>query len=253
MKILIGNIKMNIVSQIERENYFKGMENCLVNKNFKNVKVVLCPPFVHLESFKNRIKNEAVFFGAQNIHEEEVGRFTGETSAPMIKNFGGDYVIIGHSERRKYFSENNELVNKKIKVALKNNLIPIVCIGETEEDRMSGQIKSVIMNQILESLDGIADKKISQLIMVYEPVWAIGSGRVPTSDEIMEIRILMQKILTDKFNLSLDEMPAIIYGGSVEYKNIKEVCLESGMNGVLVGGESLHPMDFIKMGEVLEK
>lgn len=243
---------MNIVSQVERENYFKGMENGLVNKNFKNVKIVLCPPFVHLESFKNRIKNEAVFFGAQNIHEEEVGRFTGETSAPMIKNFGGDYVIVGHSERRKYFSENNELVNKKIKVALKNNLIPIVCIGETEEDRVSGQIKSVIMSQIMESLDGIADKKISQLIMVYEPVWAIGSGRVPTSDEIMEIRILMQKILTDKFNLSLDEMPAIIYGGSVEHKNIKEVCLESGMNGVLVGGESLHPADFIKMGEVLE-
>ncbi|KKP58783.1 MAG: Triosephosphate isomerase [Candidatus Moranbacteria bacterium GW2011_GWF2_34_56] len=243
---------MNIVSQIERENYFKGMENCLAGKNFKNIKVVLCPPLIHLESFKNRIKNEAVFFGAQNIHEEEMGRFTGEISAPMVKNFGGDYAIIGHSERRKYFSEDNGLVNEKVKMALKNNLIPVICIGETEEERANGQIKSVITNQLLESLDGIADKKISQLIITYEPVWAIGSGRVPTSDEIMEIRILMQKILTDKFNLSLDEMPQIIYGGSVEFKNIKEVCLESGMSGVLVGGESLHPMDFIKMGEVLE-
>lgn len=243
---------MNITSQIERDNYFKGMENSLAGKEFKNIQVILCPPFIHLETFKNKIKNRAVFFGAQNIHEDESGRFTGEVSAPMVKNFGGDYVIIGHSERRKYFLENNELVNKKIKAALKNNLTPIICIGETKEDRENGQIKSMITNQLLEVLDGISDKKISQLVLVYEPVWAIGSGKTPTGDEIMEIRILMQKILKDKFDLSFEDMPRIVYGGSVDFKNIKKVCIESGMDGVLVGGESLHPGDFIKIGEVLE-
>lgn len=243
---------MNIVSQIERENYFKGMENSLANKNFKNVKVVLCPPFIHLESFKNRIKNEAIFFGAQNIHEEELGRFTGEVSAPMVKNFGGDYAIIGHSERRVNFNETNEVVNRKIKTALKNNLTPVICIGETESERREGEIKNVISNQLIEGLKDIPIKKISQMILVYEPVWAIGSGRTPTGDEIMEIRILMQKIFTTNFGLNFDEMPKIIYGGSVDFKNIKTVCIDSGMDGVLVGGESLHPVDFIKIGEVLE-
>lgn len=245
-------MKMNIVSQNERDNYFKGMENSLVGKNFKNVQIVLCPPAIHLEAFKNKIKNEAVFFGAQNIHKEDSGRFTGEISAPMFKNFGADYVIIGHSERRRYFEESNEIINKKIKTALKNNLTPVVCMGETEEERANGEIKKNILSQILEGFRDIPDKKISQIVIAYEPIWAIGTGKIPTGDEIMEIRILMQKILTDNFVLSFDDMPKIVYGGSVDFKNIKTVCIESGMNGVLVGGESLHPGDFIKIGEVLE-
>ncbi|EKE20735.1 MAG: hypothetical protein ACD_7C00497G0008 [uncultured bacterium] len=253
MKILIGNIKMNIISQVERDNYFKGLENGLANKDFKNVQIVLCPPFIHLEAFRNEIKNKAIFFGAQNIHEEELGRFTGEISAPMVKNFGGDYVIIGHSERRRCFDESDEIINKKIKAALKNNLIPIVCMGETKEERARGEIKTVMLRQILEGLKDISEKKISQIIIAYEPIWAIGSGKVPTGDEIMEVRILMQKILTDKFNLGFDELPKIVYGGSVDFKNIGSVCEDSGMDGVLVGGESLHPIDFIKIGEVLEK
>lgn len=244
---------MNIVSQAERENYFKGLENCLAGKTFKNVQIVLCPPVIHLEAFKNKIKNRTVFFGAQNIYSEESGRFTGEISAPMVKNFGGDYVIIGHSERRKYFNESDEIINKKIKIALKNNLIPIFCVGETELERKDGAIKAVLLKQLLKGLADIPEKKISQIIIAYEPVWAIGSGKVPTGDETMEVRILMQKILMDKLRLDLKSMPKIIYGGSVDFKNIKEICLESGMGGVLVGGESLHPADFIKIGEVLEK
>ncbi len=244
---------MNIISQIERDNYFRGMENSLVNKEFKNVKIVLCPPFIHLETFKNKIKNRAVFFGVQNIHEEESGKFTGEISAPMVKNFGGDYAIIGHSERRKYFKERDAVINEKIKVALKNNLIPIICIGETEKERINGEIKKVILTQILEGFKDIADNKISQIIIAYEPIWAVGTGKVPTGDEIMEVRILMQKILMDNFRLSIEKMPKIIYGGSVDFKNIGTVCIDSGMAGVLVGGESLHPADFIKIGEVLEK
>ena len=253
MKLLIGNLKMNIISESERENYFKGVDNCLMGRNFKEVKIILCPPFVHLEKFKNKFENQKIIsIGGQNIHTEEKGRFTGEISAPMVKNFGGDYVIIGHSERRSNFGETDESINKKIKSALNNNLIPIFCIGETLAQRERGEIKTVIIEQLNRGLKDISGEKVSRIIIAYEPIWAIGSGQTPTSDEIMEVRILMQKILSDKFGLSLEKMPQIIYGGSVNFKKIKGLCIEAGMQGVLVGGESLHPNDFIKIGEILE-
>lgn len=252
MKLVIGNLKMNLISRTERDNYFSGLENSLASKTFKEVQFVICPPVIHLEAFVKKTTTLNFLAGAQNIHQEASGRFTGEISAPMVKNFGGEYVIIGHSERRMNFNESDELINKKIKIALKNNLIPVVCIGETETERASGELRNAILTQLVEGLKDVPRAKISQIVIVYEPVWAIGSGRVPTNDEIMEVRILMQKTLHDEFKLSLEKMPQIIYGGSVNFKNVKEICVESGMNGVLVGGESLHPKDFIKIGEVLE-
>ncbi|MEF3692327.1 MAG: triose-phosphate isomerase [Candidatus Moraniibacteriota bacterium] len=252
MKFLIGNLKMNLIFPKERENYWEGFNNCLLGRNFKNVAIVLCPPFVHAESFKQKIKSEFVFFGSQNIHFEEKGRFTGEVSAPMVKNFCGDFVIIGHSERRRFFGEDDEVINKKIKSALKNELVPIFCIGETAAERSSGEIKRVISDQLSAGLKGINLEKLKDLIIAYEPIWSIGSGRFPKTDEVMEVRILIQKILRDSLGLEIDELPKIIYGGSVDSRNIKSLCLDSGMDGVLVGGESLHPIDFIKIGEVLE-
>lgn len=252
MKFLIGNLKMNLISPKERENYWEGFNNCLLGRNFKNVAVVLCPPFVHAEAFKRKIKSEFVFFGGQNIFFEEKGRFTGEVSAPMIKNFCGDFVIIGHSERRRLFNEDGDLINKKIKSALKNELVPIFCIGETAIERSSGEIKRVISDQLLAGLAEINPEKLTDIIIAYEPIWSIGSGQVPTADEIMEVRILIQKVLRDYSGLEMDELPKILYGGSVDFRNIKSLCLDPGMDGVLVGGESLHPIDFIKIGEVLE-
>lgn len=252
MKLLIGNIKMNLISQIERENYFKGLGNSLLGRDFKNVQIVLCPPFIHLEAFSKKNQSKFISIGAQNIHEEERGRFTGEVSAPMIKNFGGEYVIVGHSERRIYFQESDELINKKIKTAFKNNLIPIFCIGETLEERENGEVKRIISNQVLNGLKDLKQTQIANLIIAYEPIWSIGTGKIPKTDEIMEVRILLQKILRDLLGLDLDKLPRIIYGGSVDSRNIKSLCVESGMDGVLVGGESLHPIDFIKIGEALE-
>lgn len=253
MKFLIGNIKMNLISSIERENYFKGIENSLMGRKFKEVQVIICPPFIHLEKFKDKFeKQEIISLGGQNIYSEQKGRFTGEVSAPMIKNFGGDYVIIGHSERRAVFGETDELINKKLKAALDSNLIPILCIGETLAEREQGEIKKVISSQLTEGLRDISKNKISQMIIAYEPIWSIGTGRIPKTNEIMEVRILIQKILIDNFDMELESIPKIVYGGSVDFGNAKNVCIEAGMNGVLVGGESLHPMDFIKIGEVLE-
>lgn len=243
---------MNIISKIERDNYFKGLENSLKDKDFKNVQLVLCPPVVHLETFRKKIQNKFISLGCQNIHTEERGKFTGEVSAPMVKNFGGEFVVVGHSERRMYFGENNGLIGQKIKVALKNDLTPILCVGETLAQRESGEMKNVISSQLLEGLHNINELKMAQIIIAYEPIWSIGSGKVPTSDEIMEVRILMQRILMDKMGVGLERMPQIIYGGSVEYRNVQEVCIDAGMSGVLIGGESLHPIDFIKIAEILE-
>ena len=243
---------MNLVSKIERDNYLSALVSCLECKSFKNVQFVVCPPFIHLEAWAKKVTDLRISLGAQNIHQEASGRFTGEISAPMVKSFGGEYVIIGHSERREHFNESDEAINKKIKIALKNNLVPVICIGETEAQRNAGEIRQVILTQLVEGLRDIPKAKIYQVVIAYEPVWAIGSGRIPTNDEIMEARILMQKTLSDKFGLSLEKMPRIIYGGSVNFRNVKDICFEAGMQGALVGGESLHPKDFIKIGEVLE-
>jgi triosephosphate isomerase len=252
MKLVIGNLKMNLISEMERNNYLKSFENNLKKREFKNVQFVICPPFIHLETFSKRIKGAGIFLGAQNIYTEDRGKFTGEISSQMIKNFGGDYVIVGHSERRSIFGEDDKIVNKKAKIALKNNLIPIICVGETQKERDNGKIKNIISNQILSSLKDISRSKVSQVIIAYEPIWSIGSGKVPSGDEIMSVRILIQKILTDKFDLNFNKMPSIIYGGSVNCKNIKELCIGAGMDGVLVGGESLRMADFTKIGEMLE-
>ncbi|MFZ2154275.1 MAG: triose-phosphate isomerase [Candidatus Moraniibacteriota bacterium] len=251
MKIAIGNIKMNIISKVERDNYFSGIRNGLADNKFKDVQIIICPPAIHLETFGSQLSPLGVSLGAQNIYTEERGRFTGEISAPMVKNFAGDYVIIGHSERRTFFNETNELISRKIKIALKNGLKPILCVGESMQTRLDGEIKKVLLEQLVDGLRHATKNKLGEMIIAYEPIWSIGSGKTPTGDEVMEARILIQKILIDNFGLSLNKLPKIIYGGSVDYKNIKEVCLDSGMDGALVGGESLHPVDFIKIVQLL--
>jgi len=253
MNLLIGNLKMNIISRDEREKYFAELEKNFAGKNFENTEIILCPPFIHLETFARKLKDKSIGIGGQNIYEEESGRFTGEISAPMVKNFGGEYVIIGHSERRTIFGETDKMVNEKVKAAIKSGLISIMCIGETIKDREKGEVKNVISSQLLNALNDIPKDQVSKMIIAYEPVWSIGTGKIPTADEVMEVRILMQKILVDNYAMQINELPALVYGGSVNAGNVRELCLDSGMNGVLVGGESLRPADFIKIGEVLDK
>lgn len=243
---------MNIISKIERDNYLKILRDKLKGKTFEETSIIICPPAVHLEYFSEKIKKGNIFWGIQNAHWENSGSYTGEISPAMAKEMGADFEIIGHSERRSNFGETNDMVNKKIFSAFKNNLIPIMCIGENIDERKSGETKKVVLNQILEGLKDLTKSKVSKMIIAYEPVWSIGTGETPRGEEIMGVRILIQKILADQFGLTIKQMPKILYGGSVDYKNAREVCLSAGMDGVLVGGESLYPDSFIKIAEILE-
>ena len=252
-KLIIGNLKMNLLSALERDRYFNNFKQEAAGKRIKNAKIVICPPAVHLEAFQE-LKRKNVFLGAQNIFWERSGSFTGEVSPGMVKNLGADFVILGHSERRRYFCENNQEINLKIGAALKNGLKPILCVGENEEQKENGILA------IVEQLDGCLRKisrvKIEDIIICYEPVWAISSNNpdhLPTTNEIMSARLLIKKFLVEKYGVKIAEKTNIIYGGSVDAKNVGEVCLDPGIDGVLVGKESLTPYEFIKIAKIIDQ
>lgn len=251
-KMIVGNLKMNLLTIVERDRYLESFKKEFKGKKIDDSVIVLCPPAVHIESFGKKIKNKIVSVGAQNIFWEERGSYTGEISAAMIKNTGAGFVIIGHSERRGYFAETNATANAKIKVALKNGIIPIYCVGETKEDRAAGNTARIVSEQVIEGLAEVPLGKVGLVVIAYEPVWAVGSDVVPTSNEIMEVRILIRKILTDAYGVAVAEKIRLLYGGSVKATTVNQVCIEPGMDGALVGRESLVPREFIKIVEIID-
>jgi triosephosphate isomerase len=271
-KYIIGNLKMNLNTVTERERYLDWMEKGMKGKKFNDAEIILCPPYVYLESFSQR-KNKKIHpvksslrevsarggqfnrvkIGAQNLFQEPKGSFTGEVSAGMLKAVGCEYVIIGHSERRKYFGETSSLANQKIKSALKAGIKPIYCFGETRAERDGGFIKDVITNQILAAVEGISPMNLEKIIFAYEPVWAVGTDVIPKVNEILEVRILWKKILMEKFSAKTIGRTSLLYGGSVKAKWAKEVCLDPEMDGVLIGRESLVPDEFLKIAEIISK
>lgn len=251
-KLIVGNLKMNLLTVAERERYFESFKNELKKKKLAQSSIVLCPPAVHIETFAKKIKLKNVSIGAQNVFWQERGSFTGEISAPMVKSCGGEYVILGHSERRKYFGEENEKINAKIKIALKNNLRVILCVGETKEEKQAGATSDVIAEQLEECLLDIPVGKISKVVIAYEPVWAVGSDVIPTSNEIMQAKILIKKILLTLYGGNLAEKVLILYGGSVKTKTARQVCVEPGMDGALIGRESLIPREFIEIANIID-
>jgi triosephosphate isomerase len=250
-KIIIGNLKMNLTSLAEREQYLKSFKKELIGKKLSNAEIVLCPPAIHLENFE-KILGKKVFLGGQNCFWEDSGSFTGEISPLMLKNFDCGYVIIGHSERRKNFEETDGAINKKVLASLKNGLSPIICVGETKAERQSGETMSVIMRQVKAAFLGVTAGKLEKIIVAYEPVWSVGSDSIPTANEIMEARVLIQKILSQSFPKKYVEKMRIVYGGSVSAKTVKQACLDSGMDGALIGRESLAPREFIKICKIIE-
>ncbi len=213
----------------------------------KDVEVMIAPPFTALSSVSDVIRNSMVSLGAQNIFWENEGAYTGEISPIMLVSAGCRYVIIGHSERRQYFGETDETVNKKIKAAIKADLIPILCVGETEKERESEKTFSVLDKQVKNSLKGFSSIDLEQLVIAYEPVWAIGTGKTATKEQAQEVHKYLRSLTEKNFGFSLAKSLRILYGGSVKPENIAELMNMPDVDGALVGGASLKAEIFSKI------
>jgi triosephosphate isomerase len=211
--------------------------------DFQDGAIVLAPPFTALLSVGKVIKESNLFLAAQNMHYEEKGAFTGEISPLMLKDIGCTYVIVGHSERRKYFHEQDNDVNLKVKKALTTGLIPIMCVGETDEERIKGITNDVVGRQVKQGLNGV--EKIDNVVIAYEPVWAIGTGKVATSAQAQEVHAFIRGILKNTFGSNTADNIGILYGGSVTKDNIGDLISMADIDGALVGGASLKADGFL--------
>ncbi len=207
-----------------------------------NGEVVVAPPFTALAAVAETLQGSAVRLAAQNMYSEDKGAFTGEISPVMLKDAGCAYVIIGHSERRKYFSETDDGVNRKVKKALAAGLKPIVCVGETDEERVQGVTQSVVGRQVRGALVGI--EKLDNVVIAYEPVWAIGTGKVATSAQAEEVHAFVRGLIRELYGTAAEEI-RILYGGSVTKDNVAELAAMADIDGALVGGASLKPDGFL--------
>ena len=212
-----------------------------------DVEAVICAPFTLLKDIKEAVKGTNIKVGAQNMHYEEKGAFTGEVSAPMLKELDMDYVIIGHSERRQYFNETDETVNKKVKAAHKYGLKPIVCVGETLEQKEAGETTNVITTQTRLALEGLSKEQVEGTIIAYEPIWAIGTGKTATSEDANNSIKEIRKEIAKNYGQDVADRVIIQYGGSVKSGNAKELFTTSDIDGGLVGGASLKADEFAKI------
>lgn len=213
----------------------------------KEREIVVCPPYTSLGSVVNALKGSNIAVGAQNLYFEEKGAYTGEISPVMLRDIGCTHVIIGHSERRQYFDETNQSVNKKIFAAQKIGLIPIVCIGEMLAERESNRTFNVIMVQLKEGLEGLSKEQMLKLVIAYEPVWAIGTGKTATPDQAEEVHAFIRKELEKMFGKDIADEVRILYGGSVTPDNVKGLMAQKDIDGALVGGASLKADPFTKI------
>ncbi|MCF7873108.1 MAG: triose-phosphate isomerase [Candidatus Omnitrophica bacterium] len=241
---IAGNWKMNKTAAEAADLASKLKENV---GDFKDVDILICPPYTSLVAAQEAIKDSVIDLGAQNMHWEAQGAFTGEISPAMLKGIGAKFVIIGHSERRKYFSETNQEVNKKIKAAISADLLPIVCIGETLEQREKGQEKEVIENQLKEGFDSLSESNLEKITVAYEPVWAIGTGKTATGQQAEQMHSFIRNWFKENFSDQVAEKIRLLYGGSVKPVNIKELISNENIDGALVGGASLKAQDFTEI------
>ena len=209
--------------------------------------LVVIPPMTALSEVKKAIEGSQVKLGAQNMYWEDEGAFTGEISAPMLKDAGCEYAVIGHSERRQYFGETDDTVNKKIKAALAHDLIPIMCIGESLDEREKGKTIEKVEDQINAGLEGLGKDEISRLIIAYEPIWAIGTGLTAKPSQAEEVHIFIREKLAEKYGNETASCAIILYGGSVKPASTYELLKEKNINGALVGGASLEADSFIQI------
>ncbi len=243
--LIAGNWKMN--NNID-ESLNLAKELVEFSNDFdKNRDILICAPFTALYALKKVVAGSKVKLGAQNMYFEESGAYTGEISPLMLKDIGVDYVLIGHSERRQYFSEDDTLLNKKIKAALKFELKPILCVGETLEQREANVEKETVKMQLVNGLDKISADEMKSIVVAYEPVWAIGTGKTATSEQANEMISYIRDIMTELFGNEISQNTIIQYGGSVKGSNASEIMAQSDIDGALVGGASLKAEEFIKI------
>lgn len=243
--IIAGNWKMNCTIQ-EAVQLVTILKRELFSE--EKVEVVVCPPFTALSAVSELIEDSPIELGAQDMFWEQKGAYTGEISGEMLLDIGCKYVIIGHSERRRYFGETNESVNKKVKAALGLGLSPIICVGETKEERDRGITEKVVEEHIIEGLKDITGDDILNCVIAYEPVWAIGTGVNATPKQAEEVHsFIRNRLLTDKYGDSIANNIRIQYGGSVVPENIKSLMEEPDIDGALVGGTSLKAEGFVKI------
>lgn len=259
-KILIGkNMRKNIVAGNWKMNTTldEGVElandvNALLKEKKANCEVIVCVPFTHLTSVNAVLEPELVKLGAENCSEHAKGAYTGEVSAAMVKSTGAQYVILGHSERRQYFAENNQQLLAKAKIALENGLAPIFCVGEVLEQRENGSFNEVVKEQV-EALFSLSAEEFAKVVIAYEPVWAIGTGKTATADQAQDMHAHIRQVIAAKYGAELADNTSILYGGSCKPSNAKELFAKPDVDGGLIGGASLKAADFLGIIEAFDK
>jgi triosephosphate isomerase len=242
--IIAGNWKMNKTAS-ETKKLIEELKPLL--SDVTTVDIVVCPPFVNLESAAAALNGSNIKLGAQNMYFEDSGAYTGEVSPAMLKELGVEYVILGHSERRQYFGETDEGVNKKVKAALKYDLMPIVCVGETLEEREAGITKEVVCKQTKLALLGLSDDEAAGIVLAYEPIWAIGTGKTATAEDANDTIAAIRASVNEAFSTDTAVKIRIQYGGSMKPSNAGELMAKPDIDGGLIGGAALKAEDFSKV------
>ena len=244
--LIAGNWKMNL-NRSEAVQWGQQISSAITQDH--SVDVIVCPPSVYLHAVGEVVTDSAVSLAAQNMYHEPNGAFTGEISAAMLVDLGCQYVVLGHSERRHILGESDELIQQKVRAALAAELIPIVCVGETLEQRQAGQTTDIVRAQVAGSLGDLSPQQISQLVIAYEPVWAIGTGQVATPEQAEEVHADLRTIVENRYNHEAAAHVRIQYGGSVKPENAAELLAQPNVDGALVGGASLKADSFLGIVE----
>jgi len=248
--LIVGNWKMNKTAS-EATAFIRDLQERLPESN--NADVVLAPPFTALESARRALGPSSwISLGAQNVHWETHGAFTGEVSAPMLRDLGCRYVIVGHSERRTLFGERDENIHKKVRAALRHRLSPILCVGESLAEREAGRTESVITTQLTGSLAGLTTKDLATVIVAYEPVWAIGTGRAATTEMAVTVHRSIRLFVEAGWNSEIASAIRVLYGGSVTPQNIESLLVSDTIDGALVGGACLDPDSFATLVRIAQ-
>lgn len=242
--LMAGNWKMhkNIPEAIAMVKELKPLIS-----DVKDVDVLICPVFTAIYPLANEVKGSNIQIGAQNVYWEPKGAFTGEIAVSMLSDAGCSFVIIGHSERRQYFAETDETVNKRTKSTLNANLIPIVCVGETLQERESDNTFKVIEKQVREGIKNFSKEEAEKIVIAYEPVWAIGTGKTATPQQAQDVHEFIRKIYSEMYGSDIADKVRILYGGSVKPDNVSELMKQKDIDGGLVGGASLEASSFAKL------